>query len=196
MLAPWNEEQGTAVTRSPDLAMSAQFARLNHWEAGVCRRCNRLAHVSAVRRYFSIVSRLGDGIAWYALLAILPVANGPEAVAPAVHMAATALVGVGIYKLIKNALGRERPCAAIRAVRALVPPLDLYSFPSGHTMHAAAFTVMLAHYFPELLIVVVPFAASVALSRVVLGLHYPTDVLAGAGLGILIARSSLMLWPL
>lgn len=181
------------MDRAPELAGFPHFASLDRWEAGVCLRCNRLARVGWVRSYFALASRLGDGIAWYAMLVALPVILGATALAPAMHMAVTALVAVAIYKLIKGALGRERPYAAHAAVLALVPALDRYSFPSGHTLHAVAFTVMLAHYFPALLVVVVPFALSVALSRVVLGLHYPTDVLAGAALGAGLARASLAL---
>jgi undecaprenyl-diphosphatase len=106
-------------------------------------------------------------------------------------MGLTALVGVLVYKLIKGQLNRERPFASNSAVMALLPPLDRYSFPSGHTLHAVAFTMMLAHYYPSLLVLAVPFALSVALSRVMLGLHYPTDVAAGAVVGALIAGSSL-----
>lgn len=173
----------------------AQFARLDAWEAGFCLRCNRLARRRAVRRYFSVVSRLGDGLAWYALLAVLPVVAGPSALLPSLHMGLTALAGVAAYKFIKGVLNRERPFASCRAVKALLPPLDRYSFPSGHTLHAVSFTLMLGHYYPVLLVVVVPFALSVALSRVMLGLHYPTDVLAGALLGALIATASLALMP-
>lgn len=176
-----------------ELAAQAPFARLNSLEARFCLRCNRLAEVPAVRRFFSMVSRLGDGIAWYALLAALPILIGRSAIAPTLHMAATAIVAVLIYKAIKTVLIRERPYASFRAVKAVLPPLDRYSFPSGHTMHAVAFTVMLASYYPALLVAVVPFAISVALSRVVLGLHYPTDVFAGGLLGGVIAYVSLVL---
>jgi undecaprenyl-diphosphatase len=171
--------------------LTTSFGRLNHWEAAFCQRCNRVGQIAGWRRFFATASRLGDGIAWYALLVALPLAGGEAAVGPAAHMTLTALVALVLYKWIKSALGRERPYAVFRSVKALVPALDQYSFPSGHTMHAAVFTVMVAHYYPGLLLVVAPFAISVALSRVVLGLHYPTDVLAGAVLGVIVAAMSL-----
>lgn len=178
---------------SPDLAAALLFARLDAWESGLCVRCNRLGDLPAVRLYFAIVSRLGDGIAWYALLAVLALVGGREAIVPVLHMGLTSLCSVMIYKVIKGTLNRERPFAANGAVKALLPPLDRYSFPSGHTLHAAAFAVMLAEYYPDLLWLVLPFALSVAVSRVVLGLHYPTDVAAGALLGSAIAGFSLLL---
>ena len=122
---------------------------------------------------------------------MLPVMMGPSALLPTAHMALTAGVATLIYKAVKALLVRERPYTACRSVKAILPPLDRYSFPSGHTMHAVAFTVMIASYYPVLLILVLPFAISVMLSRVVLGLHYPTDVLAGAALGGAIAGVSL-----
>jgi undecaprenyl-diphosphatase len=72
-------------------------------------------------------------------------------------------------------------------------PLDRYSFPSGHTLHAVSFTWLMAGYFPEWAPVLAGFAVLIALSRVVLGLHYPTDVAAGALLGGGLAMTSLTL---
>ena len=68
-----------------------------------------------------------------------------------------------------------------------VAPLDRFSFPSGHTLHAVGFTLLAVHAHPELAWFLIPFTVLVALSRLVLGLHYPSDVLTGAAIGTLMA---------
>ncbi len=78
-------------------------------------------------------------------------------------------------------------------VRPGAEPLDAFSFPSGHTLHAVAFSIVAIAYYPALAWVLVPFSLLVAMSRLVLGLHYPSDVLAGAALGALIAWLSFRL---
>jgi undecaprenyl-diphosphatase len=74
-----------------------------------------------------------------------------------------------------------------------VAPLDAFSFPSGHTLHAVAFTLVALGYWPWLASLLVPFTLLTATSRVALGLHYPSDVIAGAALGAAIGASSLAL---
>ena len=66
-------------------------------------------------------------------------------------------------------------------------PLDVFSFPSGHTLQTVLFTMMLGSQTPMLLWILVPFTVLIAISRMVLGLHYPTDVLIGAGIGAVFA---------
>ncbi|HEV3009262.1 MAG TPA: phosphatase PAP2 family protein, partial [Burkholderiales bacterium] len=68
--------------------------------------------------------------------------------------------------------------------------LDRFSFPSGHTLHAIAFSLVACSYYPGLWIILWPFALVTAVSRVALGLHYPSDVIAGGALGALIAGAS------
>ena len=171
--------------------ISAGFAWLDNFEVRLCLRCNHFARFRAVSAYFRIVGRLGDGLVWYVLLAVLPLVYGMPAILPALHMALTALLGVIIYALLKALMVRERPFASHAGVMAFAQPLDRYSFPSGHTLQATLFLVMLAHYFPHIALIMLPLCMSVAASRVILGLHYPSDVLVGALIGWLLARSSL-----
>ena len=65
-------------------------------------------------------------------------------------MGITSLFGVGLYKLLKHRLVRERPYISMAGIRVAIPPLDRYSFPSGHTMHAVCFTMLATSHFPEL----------------------------------------------
>ena len=108
-------------------------------------------------------------------------------------MAVVALVCLGIYKVLKNNLVRERPYIKWDTIRNGTAPLDLYSFPSGHTLHAVAFTIVAVTYYPMLSVVLIPFTVLIALSRVILGLHYPTDVLVGTAIGAFIAAGSFYL---
>ena len=178
-----------------DAARARQrFARFDAAEYRLCLSLNRGCDFTAIRGVFAVASRLGDGPFWYALVLVLPLLYGTAGRGPALQLALTALVGVGLYKLLKHRLVRERPYISHAAIRAAVPPLDRYSFPSGHTLHAVCLSTVTTHHFPELGWVLWPFAALVAASRPVLGLHYPTDVVAGAALGALLAGASLSIY--
>lgn len=76
---------------------------------------------------------------------------------------------------------------------AHVPPLDEFSFPSGHTLHAVAFTAVACAWYTPLALLLVPYALLVAASRVVLGLHYPSDVLAAIAIGGVLATGTTLL---
>jgi undecaprenyl-diphosphatase len=171
--------------------LSALFARIDAAEYGVCRRLNHCASHAGLRNVFRVASRLGDGVMWYAMLALLPVLHGRAAVRPVVIMAITGVLGVLLYKVLKKVCVRERPFITHSSISLAMAPLDRYSFPSGHTLHAVAFTWQTVLAFPETAWVLVPLAMLIAASRVVLGLHYPTDVLAGAAIGAGLATTGL-----
>lgn len=163
------------------------FNRFDEAEVIWCRRFNRALSRQGIANLFRVVSRLGDGVFWYTLMLGLPIAFGWQGLHASIVMALTGAVGLALYKCLKHRLVRERPFIRFNELLAGMPPLDRYSFPSGHTLHAVAFTIVAVAYFPILAAVLVPFAILVALSRVVLGLHYPTDVIAGALLGATLA---------
>ncbi|MEZ5498201.1 MAG: phosphatase PAP2 family protein [Steroidobacteraceae bacterium] len=166
---------------------STVFARLDRFEYRLCRKANALAHFVAIRTVFRLVSRLGDGVLWYATMLALPLVYGPAAIATSLRMLVAAALGLALYKYLKNRWVRERPYINSRDIECFKAPLDRYSFPSGHTLHAVSFTTVLLQGYPSLAAFFLPIAIAIALSRPVLGLHYPSDVLAGAGLGFAIA---------
>jgi undecaprenyl-diphosphatase len=168
--------------------------RFDHAEHALCLQVNRGCRYALVRSCFAVISRLGDGIFWYLLMSAFAM-SGPQGALVAAQMAVAAIVGMMLYRQLKHRLVRERPFISHSGISLGAAPLDRYSFPSGHTLHAVCFTLIATSHVPELAVLLAPFALLVAASRVVLGLHYPTDVLAGAAIGAAIARGTLALWP-
>lgn len=154
-----------------------------------CAWMNRASDVDFVRWVFAVVSRLGDGAFWYALMVALPLLYGPAALTASVHMALAGLAALFVYRAIKARTSRQRPYRVDPQILAHARPLDHYSFPSGHTLQAVSFTTVACHYHPELAWVLVSFTVLVGISRPVLGLHYPSDVVVGGLLGWVIARA-------
>lgn len=160
-------------------------------ERDTCLRINAWSRHSPVCGFFGRVSRLGDYPAWVVLGLVCVAYPGTDAIKFVAHVALTAVAGVLVYKLLKEYLVRERPFIRFGEIVCGAAPLDRYSFPSGHTLHAVSFTLLYGSYVPQLLWILVPLALLIALSRVILGLHYPSDVIVGAALGMLLALASL-----
>jgi len=136
------------------------------------------------------ISKTGDGHLYLILaLALAWSAQPAESI-----LLACLLMGFAIerpiYFILKNLCRRDRPQAALN-IPSFVIPSDRFSFPSGHTSAAFLVATLLSFFHPALTPVLVAWAVSVGMARVVLGVHFPTDTLIGALMGTLLALLSL-----
>jgi undecaprenyl-diphosphatase len=175
------------------MRIAPALIRLQELELGLCLRLSQAQRRRGALRFFRAVSRAGDGLFWFALAGLLPLLLGAAALPTVRRMAAVGIAAALVAKGLKSATARSRPYRAHAGVLLGTAPLDRYSFPSGHTLHAVAFSIVVLASYSLLAWLLVPFTLAVALSRVVLGLHYPTDVAAGAVVGALLAVLTLVL---
>ena len=146
-----------------------------------------------VRVWMLGASRLGDGWLWLVTAGLLAACGerGFEVLAAGVVSAA---IANALLVCVKKRVRRPRPCDRVRAHSFDIGPLawfpsDRFSFPSGHALNSFAIGSVIALAFPVGSVPVFAVAASVAASRVVLGLHWLSDVLAGSLVGLLIGTA-------
>ena len=173
--------------------MRSYLNSMHRLDSNLCIAVNQTSQVRLIRDLFRLVSRLGDGLFWYSLMLLILLFEGGDGLLPVLHMALAGLSGTLLYKWLKGKTLRPRPFEVHQDIFMTGKPLDKFSFPSGHTLHAVVFGLVAINYYPALSFIIMPFVSMVALSRVVLGLHYPSDVLAGALIGSLIAALSFLL---
>jgi len=147
------------------------------------RRVHRWRPPRWFRLWMIYATRGGDGWLWYALSVLVVVLGGPER--SAVLAAGWTACGVGaiLFLMLKKLIGRKRPNAVVPHCWATLLPPDQFSFPSGHTITAFAFTLAAGCFYPHLMGVLLFCALSVATSRIVLGMHFLSDVVVGAVMG-------------
>lgn len=153
------------------------------------RKLNNWPAPKWVRLWAIIASRAGDGWLWYLTGLFILLFGGNDRLLAVASAGSAALVGIGIFMLSKKISGRKRPCEIEPHCWAKLRPPDRFSFPSGHTITAFAVAITLGDFYPPLLPALLFCAISIALSRILLGMHFLSDVLAGAlvGTGLAIA---------
>ncbi len=133
------------------------------------------------------ISRTGDGYLYLAFAAYLAISATPDNLL----FLQLALVAFALertaYFVLKNGFKRNRPQDALCEFRSFIIPADRFSFPSGHTSAAFLMAALVAHFHPPLTVPAFTWATGVGLSRIFLGVHFPTDVLVGMTIGTSIA---------
>jgi undecaprenyl-diphosphatase len=157
-------------------------------------RLMRRVHRWRAPRWFRILmivsTRGGDGWLWYALTLILLVYGGAHRYAAIGSGVAAEAVGFLLFRTLKDASRRQRPCEIEPHCWSLVLPPDRYSFPSGHSITAFAVAISIGLFYPQLQSSLLAIAFLIAASRIVLGMHFLSDVLAGSAIGVLLGLAS------
>lgn len=161
------------------MAVLEQLARFDH--AAVIRLSGQRSDGLSI--LMKLATRIGDGYVWTILGMLIWVVDD-NGFAIVKQLVAAFTVDVMLYKVIKKAFSRPRPFVDVPSVTMLLAPPDEFSFPSGHTAAAFVVATVVGVWFVALVPLLLAVAVLIGISRVYLGVHYPTDVIAGAFLGV------------
>lgn len=174
----------------PGAAAAAGFPRalalrVVAWDLALLRWMASLSLPIALNRLLILFVRVGDGWIWLVVLASLLWTLPLPAVKTVVAHCLTAFaISLLFYWPVKLLVRRSRPHQLGLGVTARVPPLDKYSFPSGHTMNNLAVALTLSLYVPSILPFALGLPLLLGLLRILFGVHFLSDITGGALLGV------------
>lgn len=171
--------------------MRALVTNITRWDTAWLTAIFGLQRKRLVTQAMPRISKTADGFC-YPLLAMVLLAADPAAGRLFLTAAVVAFaIEIPVYKLVKQFVKRGRPCEILPGIEGRVKPSDQFSFPSGHTAGAFLVATLLGNACPYLFPIAGAWALAVGFSRIYLGVHYPTDVVAGMLLGVLSAMLGL-----
>ncbi len=163
---------------------------ITHRDHKLMHRVNRWSAPRWIRVWMLCATRGGDGWLWYAMGLVILLFGGEQRFRAAGAAALAAAIGVALFLRLKKSANRKRPGAYEQHCWATLLPPDQFSFPSGHTITAFAVAISLSSFYPGLAAGLLFCAISIAASRILLGMHFLSDVVAGAAIGTILAIAS------
>ncbi|WP_436499340.1 bifunctional phosphatase PAP2/diacylglycerol kinase family protein [Actinokineospora sp. HUAS TT18] len=170
--------------------------RVNRLDQALVRATAALPESPADRGLKRLSTAANHGRLWFGVAAILASGKGPTRRAALRGVGSIAIASASANLVGKNLFPRRRPAAElVPLARRLTKRPTSSSFPSGHAASAVAFTTAVAMESPSAAAVIAPVAAAVAYSRVHTGVHWPSDIAAGAAIGVGAAYAVRHWWP-
>ena|SRR5271166_1886064 len=165
------------------MTLSKAVSNISAADHELMQRVHRWHAPRWVRWWMIASTRCGDGWFWaFCGIAVLA-SHNPDKNAAFLAAAIAAATGILLFTILKKCVGRRRPCTLEKHCWATLLPPDQFSFPSGHSITAFAVAVPLSLFYPIAAPILFTLAASIAMSRIILGLHFLTDVIAGSLVG-------------
>jgi undecaprenyl-diphosphatase len=163
---------------------NAMFSYIAVRDPNLMRRVNAWRAPRWIRVWMICATRGGDGWLWYAMGLIIAIFGGAHRLEAIGSAAVASGTGIGLFIKLKRVFNRRRPSAIQPHCWATLLPPDQFSFPSGHTITAFAVAVPMLHFYPTMTAGLLFCAGSIALSRIILGLHFLSDVVVGCAIGV------------
>ena len=188
--------QSPAPGQTAPRPLSGFTSRVTAIDMAFFRMLSALSLPKSILLPLILLVRIGDGWIWVLMAGYiwwaLPFAQLEAAL---LHCMLTISISLAFYLPIKLLMKRPRPYDNGMDVVPLVPPLDKYSFPSGHTMNNLSVALTLALYLPSLGIPALLIPLTVGLLRVLFGVHYLSDIVGGTLLGLVAFLISKAIFP-
>ena len=168
------------------MTLSRAKSTLSAPDINVMRRLNRWRAPRWFRWWMLLATRAGDGWLW-GLIGIAVLLSPDPSRFRAIEAAACAVIaGILLFHKVKRVVCRARPRDIEPHCWAHIVTRDKFSFPSGHSTTAFAVALSLGSFYPEIMPLLLILASNVAISRVIVGMHFLSDVVVGSGMGALL----------
>jgi undecaprenyl-diphosphatase len=157
--------------------------RFRHIEIHLFRFINNKMHCTFLNFCMKTFTQIGSAFFAVAILFFILIQNKPGGSELFFYLLGSLIIGQMFVHPVKWLVNRPRPCLALSEARVLRALNNNNSFPSGHTCAAISMALVLSQSFPGAALLLFTLAVMVGISRIYLGVHYPTDVIAGGAIG-------------